>query len=54
MRYLLSALSRKIVDDIDFANGSVPCQNTTLEMQGTDSFLKDYTPAQRMAMVWPF
>ena len=28
-------------------------QITTLEMQGTDNFLKDYTPAERMAMVWP-
>ena len=28
-------------------------QITTLEMQGTDSFLKDHTPAERMAMVWP-
>lgn len=28
-------------------------QITTLEMQGTDNFVKDYTPAERMAMVWP-
>ncbi len=28
-------------------------QITTLEMQGADMMLKDHTPAERMAMVWP-